>query len=91
MIENEDLFSIIEAIVYLNEGRTIKSVCNSFMNYFRLVDGRIRVVNNNTKYYLSLEEFKSLYINNKFMLHESNIEDTVDLKKDEEYYSWTNK
>ena len=87
----QELFSILEANVYLKEGRTIKTVATPFVNYFRLVDGRIRVVNNNTKYYLSLEEFKSLYINNKFMLHESNVEDTVDLKKDEEYYSWTNK
>ena len=45
----------------------------------------------NTKYYLSLEEFNQLYKSSYFMLQESKDEETVDSKKDEEYYSWSHK
>ena len=84
-------FNIDEALLYLSEGKTIKTISNNYMNYFRLVDGNIRVNNKNTKYFLSLEEFKTLYIKNLFLLHESKIEEGIDSKKDEEYYSWSHK
>ena len=87
----QDLFSIIEANVYLKEGRTIKCVTAPFMNYFRLVDDKVRVSNTNTKYFLSLEEFNQLYKSCYFLLQESKDEENVDTKKDEEYYGWTHK
>ena len=87
----QDLFSILEANVYLKEGRTIKCVTSPFMNYFRLVDEKIRVSNTNTKYFLSLDEFNQLYKNCYFLLQESKDEEQVDLKKDEEYYGWSHK
>jgi hypothetical protein len=45
----------------------------------------------NTKYFLSLQEFNQLYKDSYFMLQESKDDETVDNKKDEEYYSWTHK
>ena len=87
----QDLFSILEANVYLKEGRTIKTVSSPFVNYFRLVDDVVRVSNMNTKYFLSLQEFNQLYKDSYFMLQESKEQETVDSKKDEEYYSWTHK
>ena len=84
-------FSILEANVYLKEGSTVKTISDNVMIYFRLVKDKVRVSSVNFKSFLSLKEFNELYSKSSFMLHESKVDGEIDLKKDEEYYSWNHK
>ena len=51
---------------------------------------KVLVVGLNSKYYLSFEEFKELYHDNKFIVYEES-DENFDFSRDDEYYGWKHK
>ncbi|MBR2685455.1 MAG: hypothetical protein IKE59_05340 [Erysipelotrichaceae bacterium] len=76
-----------EAIAYLNEGEmlTTKDLDQFFIHKDRVVR-RFR----GSHYTLSFEDFKELYRDTVFYLYEE-VQETVDLEKDEAYYRYYKK
>ena len=91
MSEFED-FSIKEAINYLKEGYVIKTNPTYFQTstLFYLKNDLIYYHNINFQAPISLDDFKQEFKDYSFSLC-SKIEEVVDPKKDEEYYSWGKK
>ncbi len=74
-----------EALRYLQEGYTlILQAERTFVHQFEEV---VYLHNDQWHTRLSLSDFEQLYANNRFILYETQ-EQTIDTKKDEEYYQW---
>lgn len=59
---------------------------SSIPNYCVLKDNKIEIINYNTRYVLSLDDFSTLFNQETFFIHQSNHIDEIDLSKDDEYY-----
>ena len=85
-LEHEIIDNIDNAIVLL---KNLK-VLYSNKTYFVLKKEKVLIIGINSKYYLSFEEFKELYSDNKFIVYEEN-EENFDFSRDDEYYGWKHK
>ena len=86
----EKVESFTFAVDYLKQQEVLCSVDNQKITYYRLKGNMISVSTPNAHYLLSLEQFKDLFSHQTFYLY-TRFEDSIDLTKDEEYYSWKNR
>ena len=89
-MDEKKLFNVDQAIKYLDNTYVLASVADRHVSYFVKKGNRIVVSDENSRFTLSIEEFLALYSEAKFSLIEEE-DELVDLKKDEEYYSWGKK
>ncbi|MDD4531966.1 MAG: hypothetical protein PHW22_00805 [Bacilli bacterium] len=89
-MEEENLFDIEQAIKYLEDTYVLRTSYNNHRSYIMKKKDKIVISDGNSLFSLSLKEFERLYHEAKFSLVEDD-EEVVDLKKDEEYYSWGKK
>ncbi|MFA6829500.1 MAG: hypothetical protein WCR67_02195 [Bacilli bacterium] len=87
---DENKYLIKEAIKLLKGGYPLASIIRNQQYSFRFSkDGKFRVTGDFSGLVLSEYDFESLYKDSVFFIdYESMDEETVDMKKDEEYYSW---
>jgi len=90
MLEEENIFGIEQALARLEDDYILSTVVDNKRSYVIKKAGKIVVGDGNSMFSLSLKEFSRLYREGKFSLVEDE-EEVVDLKKDEEYYSWGKK
>lgn len=83
-------FDAKKALSYLKENFVVSSAIDHKMNYFFYKCEKVVVVGPFLKTVLSEEDFFKLYGEATFSLVDEE-EPSVDLKRDEEYYSWRNK
>lgn len=76
-----------EAISFLKEGKIILFFSDKSKYLASLKRQKIFIMSKNLTYYLSLKDFEELYQDASFYLYEES-DETVDIKKDEEYYSY---
>ena len=84
--ENEIIDNIDNAILLL---KNLK-VLYSSKTYFVMKKQKVLIVGLNSKYFLSFEQFKELYKDNKFIVYEEN-DENFDFSRDDEYYGWKHK
>ena len=84
--ENEIIDNIDNAILLL---KNLK-VLYSSKTYFAMKKQKVLIVGLNSKYFLSFEQFKELYKDNKFIVYEEN-DENFDFSRDDEYYGWKHK
>lgn len=84
--EHEIIDNIDNAIVLL---KNLK-VLYSSKTYFVMKKQKVLIVGLNSKYFLSFEQFKELYKDNKFIVYEEN-DENFDFSRDDEYYGWKHK
>lgn len=85
-LEHEIIDNIDSAIVLLKNLKVLYSA----KTYFVMKKQKVLVVGINSKYFLSFEEFKDLYQDNKFIVYEEN-DENFDFSRDDEYYGWKHK
>lgn len=85
-LEHEIIDNIDSAIVLLKNLKVLYSA----KTYFVMKKQKVLVVGINSKYFLSFEEFKDLYHDNKFIVYEEN-DENFDFSRDDEYYGWKHK
>lgn len=79
--------TFIEAISFLKEGKIILFFSDKSKYLASLKRQKIFIMSKNLTYYLSLKDFEELYQDASFYLYEES-DETIDIKKDEEYYSY---
>ena len=84
---NKEILNINEAYIVLNEGLIVIDMNN---NKFKLSNDLIIVKSDNASFRLSKKEFLELYKNSKFIVLDDESE-SIDTKKDEEYYAFKHK
>lgn len=84
--EHEIIDNIDNAILLL---KNLK-VLYSSKTYFVMKKQKVLIVGLNSKYFLSFEQFKELYKDNKFIVYEEN-DENFDFSRDDEYYGWKHK
>jgi hypothetical protein len=89
-MEEENLFNLDQALKYLENTYVLATVVKNRRSYVMKKQEKIVISDGDSLFSLSLKEFKNLYKEAKFSLVEDDAE-VVDLKKDEEYYSWGKK
>ena len=88
-MEEEKTYDEKEALALLKGGYPLKLIFRDreYRLYFH--KGKVHLKNETEGLSISEYEFSSLYQGCRFYIdHESMDEETVDMKKDEEYYSW---
>ena len=83
-------FDIKIALKYLLDGYVIKSVNSSKVIYFVIREDKVISFNDGYKAKMSQEDFIKLYRYSSFNLVEEEYE-SIDVKRDEEYYRWRSK
>jgi hypothetical protein len=82
-------FEIGTAIKYLKGGMMLNSIVSGEELLFRYTNNKVFISGENKNIIISEYEFLSLYKDCLFYISEENVEEeAVDIKKDEEYYSW---
>lgn len=87
----EKLKHMEEVLYYLTSKETVFCPLPHRTFFFSFQKDRIYVRSKGMSCTLSLEEFKELYAGYDFYLYEEKTEESIDLKKDEEYYRWRHK
>lgn len=82
-------FNIYTALEYLKDNYVVVSFNNATTYFYKKKD-KIIIITPNLKLKVNEKDFIETYKNNRFSLVEEN-DSSIDLKKDEEYYSWKNK
>ena len=83
---NGEILSL-NALDYLKSGYILYLIIDNTKFKFKYFKNKIYIVSNNISQIINEYMFKSLYKDSKFYLDDENIEE-IDIKKDEEYYSW---
>ena len=83
-------FDIKVGLKYLLDGYVIKSVNSSKAIYFVIKGDKVISFNDGYKAKMSQEDFIELYRYSSFNLVEEEYE-SIDVKRDEEYYRWRSK
>jgi len=78
---------ISDAIKQIKEGQILYSYINKKKHLFRLKNDKVLVLNIDSSFYLSIEDFSTIYYNQVFEVLEDEENNEIDSKKDEEYYS----
>lgn len=76
-----------EAISFLKEGKIILFFSDKSKYLASLKRQKIFIMSKNLTYYLTMKDFEELYQDASFYLYEES-DETIDIKKDEEYYSY---
>ena len=84
---DKEIYGINEALVLLEEGAKLKD--NLSRLFFKKKD-RIFIYSSSSSYSLSINEFLTLYKENKFIIYVED-DEGIDSKKDEEYYGFKHK
>ena len=88
-MEENKTYSAKEALVFLKGGYLMKLLFRDREYQVVYHSGKVHLKNPNEGIALSEYEFLSLYGPSVFLIDHSNMEEeSVDMKKDEEYYSW---
>lgn len=77
-----------KALSLRKAGYRLLSIIDGKQNLFLYVNNEVFVSDGNKERRISPYLFLSLYEKNLFFIHPNDEEETVDKKKDEEYYSW---
>lgn len=83
-------FNIYTALEYLKDNYIVVLLNSHITTYFYKKNDKIVVTSSNLKINISEKDFLETYKDSNFSLIE-NDDSCIDLKKDEEYYSWKNK
>lgn len=87
---SDGLLDVRQGLKHLLGGETLVALVHGREVRFSYRDKNVLVREENAFYPLSAQDFLSLYKDCAFQTEEEE-EDSVDPKKDEEYYSWGNK
>lgn len=82
----ERLENINKVLEELKNGEILTS---NGTNLFYLKDNKVRIKDNNSSYYLEIEDFINLYKKTIFTYYKNN--ETIDENKDEAYYRYYKK
>lgn len=85
---NRDKLNIKEAIKYLKASYQLYAIIDKKEERFLFLNNSFIIKNDQKNIKLNEYEFSNLYKDTYFYLIENENEETVDIKKDEEYYSW---
>ena len=89
--ENIEIIDNIEkAIALLKSYKVLFTNHLNNKTYFIEKRKRVLVIGVNSKYSLSYEQFKELFMDAKFVVYEEN-EESFDFSRDDEYYGWKHK
>jgi hypothetical protein len=80
--------SVAAALRRLKAGYSVYAFIDRRREDFQFQNGNILILSSNKSIRLNEYDFLELYRNQDFFLEEVSQEDTVDMKRDEEYYSW---
>ena len=83
----DDVLSIKQAYIALQDGLAIRDFSN---NRYKLKDEKVVVKNDHARFYLSVEDFLNLYKEKKFIILDDT-DNSIDTKKDDEYYGFKHK
>ncbi len=86
-MENQKL-KAVDALRYLKAGYTLYIISNRKKELFLYRDSLIMINGENKTLKINEYDFLSLYDQQNFYIDEEKEEDAVDMKRDEEYYSW---
>lgn len=88
---NECICDLQQALAYLRN-RRILALDAPTRTLILMIENRIQVITQSSRFSLSIEEFLDLYQDNRFWLLEEGTNDIeVALERDAEYYSWKHK
>ena len=90
MNEIEIIDKIETAIKILKNHEVLFSNHLNNKTFFVEKKEKVLVIGTNSKFYLSYEEFKDLYLDAKFIIYEEK-DENYDFSRDVEYYSWKHK
>ena len=85
---SEDRINAKKALSLRKAGYKLFSVIDRQETLFLFIDDKIFVSSGNREVRLSPYSFLEIYENNLFLVDHDEEEETVDKKKDDEYYSW---
>lgn len=88
MMEKKEKIPVSDSLRYLKAGYQLKAVIDKKIVRFIFRDGLVFVLDGDS--FLKLNEFifLDLYHEIAFEIEDNQDEDTVDMEKDREYYSW---
>jgi len=82
--------SIVEAVTLLKQKEVLLSMVSKNKTFFVNKKDKVLVLNENSSYFLSFEDFKETFKDNQFVIFEDN-ESNFDFSRDDEYYGWKHK
>ena len=80
-------FSVFESLNIIKSGGTVFTIIKNEPSFFKYQNNKVFIFNNNSSFYVSIDDFIELYVLNTFYLYKDDNEDTVDVSRDIEYYS----
>lgn len=80
-----------ETLSALKSGEILMTRKVDQIQFYALVNDRIRVQNANSRYTLSIEEWQTLFSDEEFWIYEPVQTSEISLEKDAEYYGWNHK
>ena len=80
-----------EALAALKNGEILLTRQTDQVQFYALVNGRVRIQNSNSRFTLSIEEWQALCFKEEFWLYEPGETSEISLEKDAEYYGWNHK
>ena len=80
-----------EALAALKNGEILLTRQTDQVQFYALVNGRVRIQNSNSRFTLSIEEWQALFSKEEFWLYEPVETSEISLEKDAEYYGWNHK
>ena len=80
-----------EALAALKNGEILLTRQTDQVQFYALVNGRVRIQNSNSRFTLSIEEWQALFFKEEFWLYEPVETSEISLEKDAEYYGWNHK
>lgn len=88
----ENYISDLQTVLNYLRNRRILTVVSPYRTLLLMIENRIQVISQTSRYSLSIEEFLDLYQESRFVLLEEGTSDIeAILEKDAEYYSWRHK
>ncbi len=81
-------WNIQEAIDLIKKGFILLCIQGKKKTFCVHKKEKVYIQNDSVSYYLSFEEFLSLFSQNKFIIYEAPTGGQIDLQKDAEYYSY---
>ncbi len=86
-MDNINSFNVKDALNILKNGGVVFTIIKNEPSFFKYENSLIFSFNNKSSFYISTDDFIELYVLNSFYLYEENNEETIDIARDNEYYS----
>ncbi len=83
----QNKFNINDSIEYLKQGQVLKTISTP-LSFFVLIDEKIWVYSEQTRFHMSVENFLILYQFEFFLIHTKKKVEEMSLDNDDEYYRW---